>query len=62
VFIKSSHPLAIGTRVNLRFTVIMDRHRDDRRRRRGRSRRDGSAGMGVRVPRAVGYSKGPQST
>jgi uncharacterized protein (TIGR02266 family) len=24
VFIKSSTPLAIGTRVNLRFTVIMD--------------------------------------
>jgi Tfp pilus assembly protein PilZ len=24
VFIKSSSPLAIGTRVNLRFTVIMD--------------------------------------
>jgi hypothetical protein len=23
-FIKSDHPLAIGTRVNLRFTVIMD--------------------------------------
>jgi hypothetical protein len=24
VFIKSSTPLAVGTRVNLRFTVIMD--------------------------------------
>jgi hypothetical protein len=58
VFIKSSTPLAIGTRVNLRFTVIMD----DIETIEGegevvRVEKD-PPGMGVVFRELSGYSKG----
>ena len=59
VFIKSQTPLPIGTRVNLRFTVIMD----DIETIEGvgevvRVEKD-PAGHGRRLPRAVGVLEGP---
>jgi len=58
VFIKSQTPLAIGTRVNLRFTVIMD----DIETIEGvgevvRTEKD-PPGMGVVFRELSGYSKG----
>jgi uncharacterized protein (TIGR02266 family) len=61
VFIKSTQPLPIGTRVNLRFTVIMD----DIETIEGvgevvrveKSDTQGTSGMGVVFRELSGYSK-----
>ncbi len=59
VFIKSQQPLPIGTRVNLRFTVIMDDIETIEGSARSSASRRARPGMGVVFRELVGVLEGP---